>query len=43
VYLVDLKPEQMIEYGEILPKPGKESIWFNALPVALQEKLQELK
>jgi phenylpyruvate tautomerase PptA (4-oxalocrotonate tautomerase family) len=43
VYVVDLKPEQMIEYGEILPKPGKESVWFNALPVALQEKLQELK
>ncbi len=41
VYLVDLKPDQMIEYGEILPKPGQESIWFNALPTHLQKKLKE--
>ena len=38
VYLVDLKPDQMIEYGEILPKPGQESVWLNALPINLQKK-----
>ena len=43
VYLVDLKPDQMIEYGEILPKPGQESVWLNALPINLQKKLKELK
>lgn len=41
VYLVDLKPDQMIEYGEILPKPGDESVWFNALPTNLKKKLKE--
>jgi phenylpyruvate tautomerase PptA (4-oxalocrotonate tautomerase family) len=43
IYLVDLKPEQMIEYGEILPKPGQESIWLNTLPSNLQKKLKEFK
>jgi phenylpyruvate tautomerase PptA (4-oxalocrotonate tautomerase family) len=43
IYLVDLKPEQMIEYGEILPKPGQESIWLNTLPFNLQKKLKEFK
>jgi hypothetical protein len=33
----------MIEYGEILPKPGQESVWLNALPINLQKKLKELK
>ena len=28
VYLLDLKPNQMIEYGEILPKSGGEKKWF---------------
>ena len=28
VYLLDLKPNQMIEYGEILPKSGGEKISF---------------
>ena len=43
IYLVDLKPEQMIEYGEILPKPGQESILLNTLPSNLQKKLKEFK
>ena len=31
VYLLDLKPSQMIEYGEILPKSGGEKKWFKNL------------
>ncbi len=42
VYLEDLIPEQMIEYGEILPKSGKEKIWFNKLPKSLKVKLKKL-
>ena len=42
VYLLELKPEQMIEYGEILPQSGKEIKWFNALSKSLQIKLKKL-
>jgi hypothetical protein len=43
VYLVELLPAQMIEYGEILPESGKESEWFAGLSPRLQEKLVALK
>ena len=42
VYLLDLKPEQMIEYGEILPKSGKEIDWFKSLSISLKKKLKEI-
>lgn len=42
VYLIDLIPEQMIEYGEILPHSGKEARWFNSLSRTLQKKLKNL-
>ncbi len=42
IYLLDIIPEQMIEYGEILPLAGKEVEWFKSLPVSLQEKLKKL-
>jgi phenylpyruvate tautomerase PptA (4-oxalocrotonate tautomerase family) len=43
IYLIDLIPEQMIEYGEILPPSGKESEWFASLPSELQVKLKTLE
>jgi len=43
IYLIDLAPEQMIEYGEILPPSGKESEWFANLPSELQTKLKALE
>ena len=42
IYLEDLNPEQMIEYGQILPKSGGEKIWFNKLPENLKIKLKKL-
>ena len=42
VYLLDLTPNQMIEYGEILPSSGKEKNWFNSLSVSLQRKLKKI-
>jgi phenylpyruvate tautomerase PptA (4-oxalocrotonate tautomerase family) len=32
VYLVDLEPGLMIEYGHVLPQPGQESQWLAGLP-----------
>ena len=42
VYLLDLVPSQMIEYGEILPQSGKEVNWFKSLPKSLQKKLKKI-
>ena len=38
VYILDLKPNQMIEYGELLPKSGGEKKWFNNLPRKLKKR-----
>ena len=42
VYLLDLKPNQMIEYGEILPKSGGEKKWFKNLPTKLNLRLNSI-
>tara|TARA_B100001248_G_scaffold247385_1_gene218826 strand:- start:241 stop:681 length:441 start_codon:yes stop_codon:yes gene_type:complete len=42
VYILDLKPSQMIEYGEILPKSGGEKKWFKNLPINLKKRLNEI-
>ena len=42
IYISDLKPSQMIEYGEILPKSGGEKKWFKNLPINLKKRLNEI-
>ena len=42
VYLEDLLPQQMIEYGEILPKPGGEKKWFKSLSNSLRKRQKRL-
>ena len=42
VYLLDLKPNQMIEYGELLPKSGGEKKWFKNLPTKLKLSLNSI-
>jgi hypothetical protein len=32
----------MVEYGHVLPKPGQEKAWFDALPKPLQEYMKKL-
>lgn len=39
IYLEELLPEQMIEYGHVLPKSGKEKEWFNNLSEPLKKRL----
>ena len=43
IYLEDLPPKQMIEYGEILPKSGEEKKWFNSLSISLKKRLKRLE
>ena len=43
VYIVDLPPSQMIEYGAVLPESGKESEWFNNLSGKLKNKLLKME
>jgi phenylpyruvate tautomerase PptA (4-oxalocrotonate tautomerase family) len=42
VYLCNLDPTDMVEYGHVLPKPGEEAAWYENLPKSLQEYLQGL-
>ena len=43
VYLEDLLPDQMIEYGEVLPKSGQEKKWFNSLSPSLRKRLRKME
>ena len=43
VYLEDLLPDQMIEYGEVLPKSGQEKKWFNSLSLSLRKRLKKME
>ena len=43
VYINDLPPAQMIEYGAVLPESGKEKQWFANLPVRLKKKLAAIE
>ncbi len=39
VYLTDLPPRDMIEYGHVLPEPGSENEWLNSLPAKDRERM----
>ena len=43
VYIIDLPPSQMIEYGTVLPESGKENEWFSNLSPKLRKKLSALE
>ena len=43
VYINDLPPSQMIEYGAVLPNSGKEREWFSGLTSKLKSKLSKLE
>lgn len=42
VYLCNLEPTDMVEYGHVLPAPGDEQAWFDRLPAPLQDYLMKL-
>ena len=43
VYIIDLPPSQMIEYGVVLPESGKEKSWFSGLSKKLKRKLSKIE
>lgn len=42
IYLNNIEADNMLEYGHVLPLPGQESMWFEALPIELQARLEKL-
>jgi phenylpyruvate tautomerase PptA (4-oxalocrotonate tautomerase family) len=42
IYLNELPPENMIEFGHVLPVPGNEGEWLNGLSSGLREWLTGL-
>ena len=43
VYINDLPPSQMIEYGAVLPESGKEKEWFKNLSSKLRKNLSNIE
>jgi phenylpyruvate tautomerase PptA (4-oxalocrotonate tautomerase family) len=43
IYLNELPPENMIEFGHVLPVPGRENEWLNGLSSRLREWLTGLE
>jgi phenylpyruvate tautomerase PptA (4-oxalocrotonate tautomerase family) len=42
VYLCNLAPTDMVEYGHVLPRPRQEQAWFESLPAELRDYLTSL-
>jgi phenylpyruvate tautomerase PptA (4-oxalocrotonate tautomerase family) len=42
VYVCNLTPTDMVEYGHVLPRPGEETAWFDGLPKSLQNHMKQL-
>jgi phenylpyruvate tautomerase PptA (4-oxalocrotonate tautomerase family) len=42
IYVCNLGPTDMIEYGQVLPLPGQEKAWFERLPDSLRSYLAKL-
>jgi phenylpyruvate tautomerase PptA (4-oxalocrotonate tautomerase family) len=43
VYINELLPINMVEFGHILPLPGREAEWLGALPERLRKHLTQLE
>jgi phenylpyruvate tautomerase PptA (4-oxalocrotonate tautomerase family) len=43
VYITDLIPRQMVEFGNVLPEPGSEVKWTEALPPADRAHMESFR
>ncbi len=42
VYILDLVPRQMVEFGHVLPEPGGEAAWTAGLPKEDRERMERM-
>lgn len=42
VYILDLVPRQMAEFGHVLPEPGGEAAWTAALPAQDRQRMEKI-
>ncbi len=42
VYILDLVPNQMAEFGHVLPEPGGEAAWTAALPAEDRARMEKI-
>ena len=43
VYLLELPPQAMVEFGHLLPEAGDEAAWSAALPAADRARMQDIR
>ena len=43
IYISDLIPRQMVEFGNVLPEPGDEAKWTEALPAVDRAHMESFK
>lgn len=41
VYLVEVPARQIVEFGRILPLPGEEDAWWQAMPASLRARIED--
>jgi phenylpyruvate tautomerase PptA (4-oxalocrotonate tautomerase family) len=42
VYVIEVPPAQMVEYGHVLPEPGQEAAWLGGLPAEDRERMERI-
>jgi len=42
VYLVEVPAQQIVEFGRILPLPGEEEAWWQAMPASVRARIEAM-
>lgn len=42
IYLSEIPPRAMMEFGHVLPEPGDEAAWTAALPAADRQRMEDI-
>lgn len=42
VYILDVPAKQIAEYGQLLPNPGEEAAWWDAVPAVLKARMEAI-
>ena len=41
-HLVDMPPSQIVEFGHVVPEPGREAAWIAAMPEAERKEIEAI-